>query len=151
ELNRFQMSDDLKELVSYPNQDGSPKSVINGIEFALFNNAEPYAESFNQWLTQAEKHEVVKYLSVYYALCKRVEDMKKTDDNLSFIAMRNLMNKYLRSYFSMLVKKVNARLDDVGLRAQLGKIDITWKTKEEQSSKAKELQEKKQQLLEKVK
>lgn len=48
----------------------------------------------------------------------------------------------------MLIKVINGRLDDVGLKAQLGKIDITWKIKEDQSKKIKDIQENKQRIIE---
>jgi len=150
ELNRLKLSDDLAELLSYPNEDGSPKSVMTNIEYSFFGNSEPYSVAFRDWLTFSEKRELVKYLSIYFSLYRRVEDLKRTGDNIRYVAMRNLLNRYLKAYLPMLVKRVNARLDDMGLRAQLGKIDITWKTKENQSKKIKELQEKKQELLEEI-
>jgi hypothetical protein len=71
-------------------------------------------------------------------------DQVLPEDVLRLVALRNLMNKYLKAYIQLLVKRINARLDDVGLRAQLGKIDINWKTKEGQTKKIKEIQEQKQ-------
>jgi len=71
-----------------------------------------------------------------------------TQEDLRLVAIRNLMNRYLKNYMMMLVKIINGRLDDIGLKAHVGKMDITWKIKEDQSKKIKEIQEDKQQAVE---
>ena len=155
EINKFKLSDDLTKVLSHPYKDGSPVSVDTNIDFALFNNDATYSRAFREWLTTKEKDYLRRSLSVYFALDKRVEAImnsktrdKYTDQEIQFIALRNIMNRYLKSYIGSTIKIINSRLDDIGLKAQLGKIDITWKTKEEQSKKIKNIQENKQKIIE---
>lgn len=155
EINKFKLSDDLTKVLSHPYKDGSPMSVDTNINFALFNNDATYSRAFREWLTTKEKDYLRRSLSVYFALDKRVEAIinsktrdKYTDQDIQFIALRNIMNRYLKSYIASTIKIINSRLDDIGLKAQLGKIDITWKTKEEQSKKIKNIQENKQKIIE---
>jgi tetratricopeptide (TPR) repeat protein len=155
EINKFKLSDDLTKVLSHPYKDGSPVSVDTNIAFALFNNDATYSRAFREWLTTKEKDYLRRSLSVYFALDKRVEAIissktrdKYTDQEIQFIALRNIMNRYLKSYIASTIKIINSRLDDIGLKAQLGKIDITWKTKEEQSKKIKNIQENKQKIIE---
>jgi len=148
QLNRFNTSDDLTQLISHPTADGRPRSLITNAEFVLFGTSDYYSVAFREWLTSEEKNDLIRYLSVYYSVLQRTDNIDPNqvlpDEVLRLVALRNLMNKYLKAYIGLLIKKINARLDDVGLRAQLGKIDITWKTKESQSKKIKEIQEQKQ-------
>lgn len=148
QINRFRLSDDLTQLISHPTPDGKPRSLLTNADFVLFGTGDYYSTGFREWLSYQEKTELMNYLSIYYSLLQRTEaiDPNQTlpDDVLRLIALRNLMNRYLKTYIELLVKRINARLDDVGLRAQLGKIDINWKTKEYQTKKIKDIQEQKQ-------
>ncbi len=157
ELNKFQLSDDLTRLVSHPYDDGAPRDLDINMDFTFFNNEQAYSKAFRDWLNVKEKKDLKQYLNVYFSLNRRVEALlsvktkdKLSDEEIQFVATRNLMNRYLKSYMNMLVKIINNRLDDVGLKAQLGKIDITWKIKEGQSKNIKEIQEKKQQFIEDI-
>jgi len=151
QINRFKVSDDLTQLISHPTSDGKPRSLITNANFVLFGTSAYYSTAFNEWLTYQEKGDLIRYLSIYYSVLNRTEDIDPNkilpNEVIRLIALRNLMNKYLKTYIDLLIKRINARLDDVGLRAQLGKIDITWKTKENQSKKIKEIQEQKQEYI----
>lgn len=148
QINRFKVSDDLTQLVSHPTPDGRPRSLLTNANFVLFGTGDYYSTGFREWLTYQEKKDLIRYLSIYYSVLNRTNNIDPDkilpDEVIRLIALRNLMNKYLKTYIDLLVKRINARLDDVGLRAQLGKIDITWKTKENQSKKIKDIQEQKQ-------
>ena len=148
QLNRFKVSEDVTQLISHPTKDGKPRSLITNPEFVLFNTDDFYSTGFREWLSFGEKKDLVRSLSIYYSVLNRTDDIDPNrllpEEVLRLIALRNLMNKYLKTYLELTIKKINARLDDVGLRAQLGKIDITWKTKENQSKKIKEIQEQRQ-------
>lgn len=148
QINRFKVSDDLTQLISHPTPDGRPRSLVTNADFVLFGTGDYYSTGFREWLSYQEKADLIKYLSVYYSVLKRTDEINTDqvlpEDVLRLVALRNLMNKYLKAYIQLLVKRINARLDDVGLRAQLGKIDINWKTKEGQTKKIKEIQEQKQ-------
>jgi len=154
QINRFKVSDDLTQLVSHPTPDGKPRSLITNSSFVLFGTAAYYSTGFREWLTYQEKSDLIRYLNVYYSVLNRTDDINPNkvlpEEVIRLIAFRNLMNKYLKTYIELLIKRINARLDDVGLRAQLGKIDITWKTKENQSKKIKEIQEQKQESLDEL-
>lgn len=157
ELNKFKLSDDLTRIISHPYNDGAPRDLDINMDFSIFDNEESYAKAFREWLSIKEKTELKNYLNVYFALNRRVESILSTktkdklnDEEIQFIATRNLMNRYLKSYLNMLVGVINNRLDDVGLKAQLGKIDITWKIKESQSRNIKDIQERKQQFIDDI-
>ena len=155
ELNKFKLSDDLRVVVSHPFSDGYPRNVEANIDYALFDNEQPYAKAFRDWLNVKEKTDLKRTFSTYFSLDRRVESLiaskansTLSDEELRLVAIRNLMNRYIKRYIGMLVKVINGRLDDVGLKAQLGKIDITWKIKEDQSKKIKDIQENKQRIIE---
>lgn len=157
ELNRLKMSDDLTKIISHPYEDGAPRDLETNLDYALFNNDQPYAIALRNWLNTKEKNELRRSLNTYFSLNTRIESTlaskpkdRLTDDEIRLIAIRNLMNRYIKSYMGMLIKTINNRLDDIGLKAQLGKMDITWKIKEDQSKKIKEIQENKQQLIEDI-
>jgi tetratricopeptide (TPR) repeat protein len=148
QINKFKVSDDLTQLVSHPTPDGTPRSLITNASFVLFGVGDYYSTAFREWLTYQEKNDLIRYLSIYYSVLNITDRLSSNqvlpEEVIRLIALRNLMNKYLKSYINLLIKRINARLDDVGLRAQLGKIDITWKTKENHSKNIKEIQEQKQ-------
>ncbi len=148
QIGRFKVSDDLTQVVSHPTSDGLPRSLATNTDFVLFGTNDYYSTGFREWLDNQEKTDLKRYLSVYYSVLKRTDeigvDQVLPEEVLRLVALRNLMNKYIKSYIELLIKRINARLDDVGLRAQLGKIDINWKTKEGQTKKIKEIQEQKQ-------
>jgi tetratricopeptide (TPR) repeat protein len=154
QIKRFKVSDDLTQLISHPTLDGKPRSLVTNANFVLFGTGDYYSTGFREWLTYQEKNDLIRYLNVYYSVLSRTENITPNkvlpDEVIRLIALRNLMNKYLKSYIDLLVKRINARLDDVGLRSQLGKIDITWKTKENQSKKIKEIQEQKQEFIDEL-
>jgi hypothetical protein len=154
QINRFKVSEDLTQLISHPEPDGRPRSLITNASFVLFETQDYYSTGFREWLSYQEKDDLIRYLSIYYSVLKRTDDIDSNtvlpDDILRLIALRNLMNKYLKTYLDLLVKRIDARLDDVGLKAQLGKIDINWKTKEGQTKKIKEIQEKKQEHMDEL-
>ncbi len=155
ELNKFLLSDDLSKIISHPYSDGSPRDLGTNIDYALFNNDQPYSKAFRDWLSVKEKKELKTFLNTFFSLNKRIDSLLETkpkgtltEEELRLVAVRNLMNKYLKNYMMMLVKVINSRLDDIGLKAHVGKMDITWKIKENQSKKIKEIQEDKQKTIE---
>jgi len=154
QINRFKVSEDLTQIISHPTPDGKPRSLMTNASFVLFGTGDYYSTGFREWLTYQEKSDLIRYLNIYYSVLNRTDDIDPNkvlpDEVIRLIALRNLMNKYLKTYVGLLVKRINARLDDVGLRAQLGKIDITWKTKENQSKKIKEIQEQKQEYIDEL-
>ena len=157
DLNRFKLSDDLTQVISHPYKDGSPRSLVTDPEFVLFGSDEKYSQAFREWLSEKDKRDFLKTLNLYYSILQRTKeiDAKKgttilSDEQIRLAALRNTMKLDVKEYLSFLIKKINYRLDEIGLKAQLGKIDIIWRTKESQTRKIKEIQEKKQENLESI-
>ena len=157
ELNRFKLSDDLEQVVSHPYKDGSPRSMVTDPEFTLFSNNEKYSQAFRDWLSEKDRRDFLQVLNLYYSVLQRTKDIESkkqttilSDEEAKLIALKKTMNIDIKEYLKFLIQKINYRLDEIGLKAQLGKIDIVWRTKESQTKKIKEIQEKKQENLESI-
>ncbi|MBN1115323.1 MAG: hypothetical protein JXA66_08285 [Oligoflexia bacterium] len=157
ELNRFKLSDDLTQLVSHPTQDGFPRSLIVDFDFTMFGNGELYSRGFREWLSLEEQREMSRNFNLYFSVMKESERLRAVasvrtlnEGERDIIALRNVMNRYLKSYTASVIKLIHARLDDIGLKAQLGRIDIVWKTKENQTNQITDIQENKQQYMNEI-
>ena len=157
ELNRFKLSDDLEQIISHPYKDGTPRSMVTDPEFILFGNNEKYSQIFREWLSEKDKRDFLKVLNLYYSVLQRTKDIESkkqttilSDEQAKLISLKKTMNIDIKEYIKFLIQKINYRLDEIGLKAQLGKIDIVWRTKESQTRKIKEIQEKKQENLESI-
>lgn len=157
ELNRFKLSEDLTQVLSHPHKDGTPRSIVTNPYFIMFGDNESYSRAFRDWLTEKEKRRFLSDLRLYYSVLQRtksIESKKKelilSDDEVRLVEFKNVMNVQMKEYINFLMKKINAQLDEIGLKAQLGKIDIVWRTKENQTKKIKEIQEKKQENIERI-
>jgi tetratricopeptide (TPR) repeat protein len=151
ELSRFKLSEDLTQVISHPYKDGKPRSLLTNPEFEIFGNNEKYSRAFREWLPEKDKKYFLRNLIVYYSLLNRarvIEQKRETEilsnEDVRLIELKNAMNTELKGYIKSLIDKMNFKLDEIGLKAQLGKIDIIWNAKENQSKKIKEMQEKRQ-------
>ncbi|MEI6079688.1 MAG: hypothetical protein WCQ53_03510, partial [bacterium] len=153
-LNSFKLSDDLTQVISHPYKDGSPRSMITNPEFVMFLDDTKYSKAFRDWLPEKDKRDFLRTLTLYYSLLQRANSLELkrntrslSDEEIRLIELKNIMKSAVSDYIKALVFKVKAQIDEIGLKAQLGKIDIVWKTKEGQTRKIKEIQEKKQENL----
>ncbi|MCX6111798.1 MAG: hypothetical protein NTY22_00705 [Proteobacteria bacterium] len=147
----------MTQLISHPYKDGTPRSLVTDPAFVMFGNNEKYSQAFREWLSEKDKRNFLKYLNLYYSMLqrtKKIEAKKDTqvlsDDEIRSISLQNTMNRSIKEYIKFLITRINFQLDEIGLKAQLGKIDIIWRTKENQTKKIKEIQEKKQENMENI-
>jgi tetratricopeptide (TPR) repeat protein len=157
ELKKLNFSDDLTQLISHTTLSGQPRSLLVNFEYTLFDAEELYCVAFREWLSIKERKELTRVFNIYFSLMKEADRLKSnaikinlTKNEMTFVALRNLMNKYLKLYLRNTIFLIHNRLDDLGLKAQLGRIDIVWKTKETQSENIVDMQTKKQDLMEAV-
>jgi tetratricopeptide (TPR) repeat protein len=157
ELKKMKFSDDLTQLVSHPTPDKRPRSIITNFDYSMFRSNELYSKAFNDWLTLQEKTELSQMFNIYfsamtesYRLADKAKGRALNEDEMKIVALKNVMQGYLKKYMDMTIRALNARLDDLGLRAQLGSIDIIWKSKENHSLRVQSIQEQKQELMKEV-
>ncbi|MEI6092812.1 MAG: hypothetical protein WCQ47_03925, partial [bacterium] len=155
-LNKFKLSEDLTLVTSNPYSDGLPRSLVINPEFVLFGSDDKYSQAFRDWLTEKEKRKFLSSISLYYSVLQRTISIEKkkgaglSDEEKRLVQLKNVMRNQMNEYVSFLIKRINSRLDELGLKAQLGEIDIVWRTKEDQTKSIRNVQEKKQQNLQKI-
>jgi tetratricopeptide (TPR) repeat protein len=157
DLKKFRLSKDLTQIISHPTPEGLPRSLQTNFNYSFFLSNELYAMAFREWLSVGEKNEIRRLFNLYFSLMKEADRLRKKaartklkDPERRVIALRNVMNTYLSQYVRVLIRNIHHRLDDIGLKAQLGRIDIIWKTKENQSENITGIHEKKQEYIRKV-
>jgi len=148
ELNRLKLSDDLSQIISHTTEGGVPRSLITNFKSNFFYNFESYALVLREWTTQVEKDFLEKTFNMYYAMLKEVirvnQNKNKTNQDLKIIDSYTKLNRGLKRYLDVLIKTVYLRLDEIGLKAQLGLVDLVWKIKDDQSMEILKIQTMKQ-------
>lgn len=148
ELNKLRFSDDLSQILSHPTEGGVPRSLTTNFKSNLLYSNELYSLALRDWTTQEEKVILEKSFNLYFSLLKEVyrinNDKSKTSDDFKVLAQYKKLNVLLKKYLDTLLKLVYVRLDEIGLKAQLGVVDLVWKIKDEQSSEIVKIQVQKQ-------
>lgn len=148
ELGKLKFSSDLTKITSHRINNGKPRLLTTSFRSNMFYSNELYSVILRNWTTQEEKIKLEKAFTLYFSLLTEVERInmskEKTTDGMRLASQLVVLNKLLKNYLSSIIKFVYVRLDEIGLKAQLGIVDLVYKIKDDQTSKIIDIQTKKQ-------
>lgn len=154
ELSKLKFSNDLTRITSHKTEGGKPRLLTTNFRSNMFYSSEIYSIILRNWTTQEEKTKLEKAFTLYFSLLTEVNRIKlsneKTPDELRLVSKLEVLNKLLKNYLSSIIKFVYVRLDEIGLKAQLGIVDLVYKIKDDQTSKIIDIQTKKQDFSDSV-
>lgn len=154
ELSKLRLSNDLTRITSHKLEGGKPRLLTTNFRSNMFYSNELYSVILRNWTTQEEKIKLEKAFNLYFSLLTEVNRIKvskaRTVEENKLVSQLDTLNNLLKQHLISIIKFVYVRLDEIGLKAQLGIVDLVYKIKDDQTSKIIDIQAKKQDFSDSV-